>query len=140
MPIMLLLPRLPSLALVGYRNIDSLYLRIVSLDYEADQKRLHQNQKVQIEKYLSLKAYTNWSLQLPTDNDYQTHSTEIKLPPLPSGYYILLASSTPDFNLESEVTFLPFWSTNLSVIGRLTNDGYEFHILDRKNGQPFPNT
>jgi uncharacterized protein YfaS (alpha-2-macroglobulin family) len=132
-------PRLPSLALVGYRNIDSLYLRIVSLDYEADQKRLHQNQKVQIEKYLSLKAYTNWSLQLPTDNDYQTHSTEIKLPPLPSGYYILLASSTPDFNLESEVTFLPFWSTNLSVIGRLTNDGYEFHILDRKNGQPFPN-
>jgi hypothetical protein len=133
-------PRLPSLALVGYRNIDSLYLRIVSLDYEEDQKRLFQNhnQKVQIEKYLSLKAYTNWSLKLPPDTDYQTHSTEIKLPPLPSGYYILLASSTPDFKLQSEVTFLPFWSTNISVIGRLTNDGYEFHILDRKSGQPIP--
>jgi uncharacterized protein YfaS (alpha-2-macroglobulin family) len=131
-------PRLPSLALVGYRNIDSLYLRIVSLDYEADQKRLHQNQKDQIEKYLTLKVCTNWSLELPTDNDYQTHSTEIKLPPLPSGYYILLASSTPDFNLQSEVTFMPFWSTNISVIGRLTNDGYEFHILGRKSGQPIP--
>ena len=132
-------PRLPSLAMVGYRNIDSLFLRIVSLDYETDQKRLHQNQKDQIEKYLSYKAYTSWSLKMPTDNDFQMHSAEIKLPPLPSGYYILLASSTPDFNLQFEVTFLPFWSTNIGVIGRLANNGYEFHILDRKKGQPIQN-
>lgn len=134
-------PRIPSLALVGYRNIDSLYLRIVPLDYDTDQKqqRQNQNQKEQIEKYLSLNAYKSWSLKLPNDNDYQSHSAEIKLPPLPSGYYVLLASPTPDFNLQSEVTFLPFWSTNISLIGRHTRDGYEVHILDRQKGQPMPN-
>jgi hypothetical protein len=79
-------------------------------------------------------------LKVPDDGDMQRHSTEFRLPPLPLGYYIILASTTGQFMPDSTLTaYDSFWISNISYVSQSNNkSGYKFFVLDREDGSALP--
>ena len=126
----------PSLALVNYKNVPKVYFRLLKIDPKVDrelQQNVQNEQQVRLEKYLSIQPVTIWEQSLPDDGDYRNHSAEIKLPAMPSGYYILLSSLDASFPSKlALVTSNSFWSSNISYLSKGNN---EFMVLDRESGQ-----
>jgi hypothetical protein len=75
---------------------------------------------------------------LPDEGDYQQHAAEIKIPSLPKGYYVILASDNKDFSTDNRgVAYASFWTTRISYISRNSQDGnMEVYVLDRDKGTP----
>jgi len=130
-------PLKPSLVLVDYKNIEKLYFRIIRLDPEKDQKLSMQSQEEILTQYISASSLQMWNISMPSDGDFQSHSTEVKNPALPTGYYVLLVSTDDKFSSKSHLAYSRFWSTNLSVINKHNSNGdNELLVVDRTSGQP----
>jgi uncharacterized protein YfaS (alpha-2-macroglobulin family) len=132
------IPNKPSLALVSYQNLTKVYFRLVKIDPETDRDLQEKQMEVRLAKYLSLKAQKTWEQLLPDDGDYRSHSTEIRIPELKPGYYVLLASNDASFpNKSAIVTATTFWASNISYLSRKNLNGdNEIVVLDRNSGQP----
>jgi hypothetical protein len=135
-------PLKPSLALVEFRNVKTLYFRLAKTDPEVNQeKTMNRSRENLVLYYAGLAFQKNWMQELPNDGDYQTHRMEIRVPELPAGFYILIASSDPDFKDAGQViAWTPFFSTQISYISQ-RNEKSEvvFYILDRETGIPLNN-
>lgn len=130
------IPEQPFRAMINYRNVSQLYLRII----KPDEKLKLQLENQYDEKYwpalLAAKPFREWQQALPAANDMQDHATEIKVDALPVGEYILISSS--DKNFSSKKTSVAagfFYVSNISFV----NNGNDFFVLSRDNGQPLVN-
>lgn len=127
------LPGQPFRSLVKYKNISTLYLRLIKADENL--KKLLENQ-YDDQYWPAIIAATpirKWQQVLPTTNDLQSHNTEIKIDALPSGEYILVASN--ENNLESKKALIGarlFYVSSISYV----NSSDDFFVLNRDNGQP----
>ncbi len=131
------LPLQPFRSLVHYRNINSLYFRIIRVD-ENLKKLLKDRNENEAFWALLLKTPStrSWQQKLPATNDLQDHAVEIKIDSLPAGEYYLLAS--PDAKFETKKNPLgarKFHVSNISYINRKEN----FFVLNRQSGQPLVN-
>lgn len=128
----------PSLALVNYKNLSKIYLRLLKIDPDSNRVLLEKDQDIRLEKYRSIKPEAKWEQSLPNDGDYRNHSAEIKIPAMPNGFYILLASSDPTLPDKSAmVPAISFWVSNISYIIRHESKGEnEIAVLDRESGHP----
>src|SRR5690606_26065496 len=90
------LPDENSKALVTYRNVDKVYLRLYRDTWteENGQRGLTQDQQTNLLKTQPLRA---WEQALPASDDHEMHRAELKIDPLATGAYVLVASATPDF-------------------------------------------
>ena len=123
----------PSLALVIYKNVPKVYFRLLKIDPEINLELQQKEQQIRIDKYLSIQPEKIWEQVFPDDGDYRSHTAEIKIPALPSGYYILLASSDAAFPSKSAmVTTNSFWVSNISYLRKGNN---EFMVLNRESGK-----
>lgn len=127
----------PSLVLANYQNVPKIYLRLLKMDPETNRTLQEKGLQTQLEKYQSIKPEKSWELELPDDGDFRKHSVEIKIPAMPSGYYVLLTSSDASFPAKSAVvTSNGFWVSNISYLSRNDNKGTnEIRILNRETGQ-----
>ena len=135
-------PLKPSLALIEFRNVKTLYFRLVKTDPEVNQeKTMNRSREELVSYYTGLAFQNNWSLDLPNDGDFQSHRMEILIPELAVGFYILIASSDPEFKDAGQViAWVPFFSTQISYISqRNEKSEEEFYILDRETGIPLKN-
>ncbi len=136
-------PDKPFLALVDFRNTPKLWFKIIQLDYNEERnfRNEYQNTRDLLVKYLSYPAKQSWSVDIPDDGDLQNHKTEVKMPALPLGYYVVLASTTQEFLPDSSLTaFDSFWISNISYISQSKDKaGYKFYVLDRESGVALPN-
>jgi 5-hydroxyisourate hydrolase-like protein (transthyretin family) len=135
-------PQKPSLTLIEFRNVKTLYFRLSKTDPEVNQeKTMNRSRENLVSYYTSLAFQKNWSQEMPNDGDYQSHRIEIRVPELAVGFYILIASSDPDFKDASQViTWAPFFSTQISYISqRNEKSEITFYILDRETGLPLKN-
>ncbi|MGA2822682.1 MAG: alpha-2-macroglobulin family protein, partial [Bacteroidales bacterium] len=136
------IPQKPSLGMIEFRNLKTLYFRLAKSDPDVDrEKTMNRSREELISYYTSLAFQKNWSLDLPNDGDFQSHSMEIRIPELPVGFYILIASSDPDFKDATQViSWVSFFSTQISYISQ-RNEKSEvvFYILDRETGLPLKN-
>ena len=133
------IPQKPSLSVIGFRNLKTLYFRLAKSDPDVNRERtMNRSREELVSYYSSLAIQKNWSLNLPNDGDYQSHRMEIRIPELPVGFYILIASSDPGFKDTSQViAWAPFYSTQISFISQRNEKGEEeFYILDRESGFP----
>ena len=123
-------------ALVKYRNISSLHLRVIKAT-ETLKKQLENQYDERYWPALAESApFKSWQQVLPPTNDLQEHSTEIKIDGLPSGEYILFASSEKDFNGKKAILGARFvYVSSISYV----NSSKDFFILNRDNGQPLAN-
>jgi len=78
---------------------------------------------------------------LPGEKDYQLRRAEIKIDGLKKGYYLILTSNNPTFNVsKDQLSYVDFFVSDLSYIERtLNNGGSEIAVSNRLTGKPIAN-
>ncbi|NCU35867.1 hypothetical protein EOM75_07590, partial [Candidatus Falkowbacteria bacterium] len=130
------LPGKPSLALLGYKNVASVQMKIVKMDYEEYDKARTEDFAARL---LRRKALMEWEVTTPAWQDYENHQTEIKIPALPKGFYVLIAETPKSDSATAKAVYAGIWVTELSFVSRkLEAGGYEIFVLNRESGKPIP--
>nr|WP_295930756.1 alpha-2-macroglobulin family protein [uncultured Dyadobacter sp.] len=125
----------PFRMLVKYRNFSKLHLRVVKVSPPIKNSLERDDNNAKWPLLTSAHPLRAWDQALPETRDYQEHAVEIKSDGLPSGEYMLLASSDPGFkNNEAVVGATLFYVSNISYVQKAD----DFFILHRENGQPLP--
>lgn len=126
-------PNMPFRALVSYRNLNTVYLRLIKADENLKKELADQYGDKYWSSILAAKAERNWQQALPVTNDLQEHSVEIKVDALPAGEYVLVAGSDKDFKNEKTVLGARlFYVSTISYV----NNSNDYFVLNRDNGQP----
>jgi uncharacterized protein YfaS (alpha-2-macroglobulin family) len=132
-------PGKPFRILVKYKNVHAVYFRVVKTTAKQDDgwRKGNYDGKL-IDKYLSLPVAQSFSVQIPDDKDYNEHSVEVKIPELPLGYYVALASTSSDFKNNKIITsYFNFQCSNIAWQNqRLPNGDFEFFVMHRITGKP----
>jgi hypothetical protein len=131
-------PDQPFPGLLTFKNIKDVYFRIIKFSPE-DDRALNQKDRGEniITQYLKAEPFREWSVKLPDEGDYQVHSTQIAIPALPAGYYIILASDNPGFSVQEKiVAYSSCWVTGISYVSMVNSDEgrMEVFVLDRDKG------
>lgn len=123
--------------LVSYKNIESLYFTVFLIS---------ENEKIQfsqlydaLDKHNFLKKLTpktQFKSVLKTENDYQNHTTEIIIPPLKNGTYIITASANKEFLEQQVFASAIIQATNLAVLEHKTTSKNIYQLIDRNTGKP----
>ncbi|MBC7694772.1 MAG: hypothetical protein H7141_04915 [Burkholderiales bacterium] len=135
-------PGKPFRALVASKNVNKIYFKIVkSSSQELRELFRKKYGKDLYEKFKSFPQVTTFSQEIENDGDFQTHNTEIKLPELPAGYYVILNSLTEDFNYNNNMSAYStcIISDIVSTERRRDNGSYDFYALHRQTGEPLKN-
>jgi len=133
------LPGKPSLSLLSWRNYNKVWFRLISINYKDFQNLSWRIPVADLAaRLVKLEPMQTWSFDVPNELDYQQHSTEFIIPPLPSGFYLILASTDQSFSVnDQQLAWADFWITNLTFTSkRLDRGGQEFFVLDRLKGTP----
>jgi uncharacterized protein YfaS (alpha-2-macroglobulin family) len=132
-------------ALVSYKNIGNIYLKVVPIDFKEKDKifNLHdkETQKDIVRRLSALKPFRTWKQQLPVADDYLDHSTEIKIDGIPAGYYAVLACTNDKFTIDAgkeAIAVVTLFSSQISFAVKNNNNSrnFELYVLDRNTGQP----
>jgi len=121
-------------ALISYRNSDFFYGTIYKLNqrqYEELKKEKTESKRVLLLK--KIPVFKEWQARLPVEGDYQKHTTEILLPKIPQGTYVLAGGYTKENHIA---THQYFQVTNLTF---LKTGSTTFQVLDRQNGFAYSN-
>ncbi|MCW3072082.1 MAG: hypothetical protein JWO44_1972 [Bacteroidetes bacterium] len=133
------LPFKPGRALLTYKNLKKVYVRIAEMDIAGYNRSLERYYGEELVKqYLKLKPVKEFSVELPDDGDFQTHSTEIKIPEMKFGHYVILVGSDSSFSYKKNaVSYAGIWVSNISYVNRrMENGSYDFYVQHRLTGEP----
>jgi TonB-dependent SusC/RagA subfamily outer membrane receptor len=127
-----------SKLLVSYTNIDSLSFSAFLITKGYGEKFYQSmNDSVRLAALAKLKAEANWKVRLIKILDYQAHTTEVVVPQLKQGEYLLVARV---LNKESKAApifaFAKLQCTNLALIETTLDDKQRYQVVDRNNGHP----
>jgi len=123
--------------LLSYKNLDALKFNAYKISEKQNEtfiKTYRKNEQLNFIK--SLKSDKNWDNKLRNENDYQNHSTEILIPKLDNGRYLVVAFIE---NNEDSFAFANIQVTNLALVETEVNDSKIFQIINRNNGSPIAN-
>ncbi len=134
------LPNEPFRALVSYKNINKIFLRVIEWNDSLEAKTESYISEKTIDFYKAQPVIKEWSVVLPDKEDYQNHWTEIIIPALPFGKYLIMAATDSNFIYKYDgIAYCKTWVTNLSFINRFISDDYEeIIVLNRKTGETMP--
>ncbi len=124
-----------SRLLVNYKNYDGVQLtarRISQKQWNSLEDLYPQEKKLAFIKKLS--TAKSWEASLKNENDYQSHGTEIALPPLENGQYVFLAE--PKDKTDKTFAYTQVQVTNLALVETQTETHQDFQVVDRNNGKP----
>jgi hypothetical protein len=122
-------------ALINYKNISSLNLRLIKAT-EALKKLSEDGEDKFWDAVVKASSIRSWQQSLPATNDLQAHAAEIKVDGLPYGEYILLASYEQQFNKkDNPLGARLFYISDISYV----NDNQDFFVLHRQTGKPLAN-
>ncbi|MCM4168484.1 hypothetical protein KCTC52924_02059 [Arenibacter antarcticus] len=125
----------PTRILVNYKNLSHLQLsahKITTKELKTLNELYPQEKKLAFIKKLTIEK--QWDVQLKNESDYQNHGTEILLPELPNGYFVLLA--IPKNTTDSTFSFSTLQATDLALIESTATDFHYYQVIDRNNGAP----
>src|SRR5690606_11251 len=86
--------------------------------------------------FSKLKAENTWKNPLKNEKDFQQHSTELLLPKLNNGLYLIVAKVN---NKENTYAYSNFQVTNIAVVEKTEQDKQVYQFIDRINGKPLAN-
>ncbi|WP_027880232.1 alpha-2-macroglobulin family protein [Mesoflavibacter zeaxanthinifaciens] len=121
--------------LVRYKNVENLEFTLYNLSknqLETYNKTYREDERLKFIK--TLKQHTNWNNNLKNENDYQSHTTEVVVPKLSNGSYLILARANSDLYATQTFQITDFALTEME-----TNNEVIFQLIDRNNGQPIQN-
>ena len=127
-----------SKVLVNFKNIEQLHLAIYKVDYKHSFNLYnYKNRDSLIKQFFKTeKPVKEFTTQLPLKKDYFNHSTEVVLPKLSSGKYLILA--TKDTTKSTNGLFAYNYQTvsNLVCIESNYHGEKVLQVLDRTSGKP----
>jgi len=129
---------------VTHKNLDKLYFKV--LKYDGDSKKINEfrnaadkdKQQKLNEIFRVYPQEKEFQLNLKSFDDYQEHSTLVKLDPLKSGQYLVLASSNADFQFGSEGFVLQYQIVDVSAYSIVFRNE-EILVTERESGIPAAN-
>ncbi|MEL6917311.1 MAG: MG2 domain-containing protein, partial [Bacteroidota bacterium] len=125
----------PSKLLVKHKNHTDLQLSAYRISRNQIKKlsEIYETEK-QFSFIKKLVLAKQWNAVLKNEEDYQPHSTEILLPALDVGSYIVLATSKNE--TKRAFAFSDIQVTNLAISETSTPENKYFQVIDRNNGRP----
>ncbi len=145
------IPNKPIKALLGFKNISETNLKIYKVNKEIisevkkefqalfKKQNYYPNYHEVIYKYFKdKKEFLTEKYEVLDKKDYLLHKTEIKIPELPKGDYLVLFSLNDEFNQNKNILAHSFIQvTNLSLVDTQNKNGeFEGFVLNRSTGQP----
>ena len=124
-----------SLLLVSYSNLKHLKFKVFQLSQsqlEKFDKTYRQEERFAFIK--NLKATEEWQNQLNDENDFQVHATEVVIPKLNNGHYLIV--STPDFSNGEFFAYKTVQVTNMALLTKSDTHRELFQLINRTNGEP----
>ncbi|MEC3906893.1 carboxypeptidase-like regulatory domain-containing protein [Tamlana sp. 2201CG12-4] len=123
--------------LVSYKNIDTLQFNMYKLSenqFKRFQKKYRKEEQLAfIEK---LDTGKSWVSQLRNENDFQNHTTEVLIPKLNNGRYLIVATLKDN---ENTFAFTNLQVTNTALVETDTPQYKIFQVINRTNGTPITN-
>ncbi|WP_397362019.1 MG2 domain-containing protein [Olleya sp. R77988] len=124
--------------LIGYKNVEQLTFdahKISKKQRDEFSKIYKEDEKKEfIDK---LKVEKTWTSSLKDENDYQQHTTEVLVPTLDNGLYLIVGQST-DLKDNFYATTLT-QVTNIAIVNFEDQNQEFYQVIDRNNGQPLAN-
>ncbi len=123
-----------SKVLVIYKNIQALELKVFKFT-EKQYKTYQENHRedLQWEFIKKLTASHVWETTLKDEGDYQSHSTEVLVPQLDNGRYLMVALVNNEANTFAAQTFQV---TNLAITETSDELNQYYQVINRTNGAP----
>ncbi|OBX27141.1 alpha-2-macroglobulin family protein [Gelidibacter algens] len=124
-----------SLLFVRYSNLNSLKFKAYKLsenELETFNKTYRQEERFAFIKGLA--ASEEWQSQLQDEKDFQVHTTEVVVPKLKNGQYLLVA--TPDFSNGEFFAFKTLQVTTMALVTKSDAKRELFQLINRTNGAP----
>ena len=135
-------PNKPYRALVNAQNINKIYFKVVKTSSQELRELFRKKYgKDLYEKLKTFPQVTSFSQVIENDGDFQAHNTEIKLPELAAGYYVILGSLTEDFKYNNNMTaYSTCIISDIASTERRKEDGsYDFFAIHRQTGDALKN-
>ncbi|WP_406684813.1 carboxypeptidase-like regulatory domain-containing protein [Seonamhaeicola sp. MEBiC1930] len=127
-----------SRVLVRYKNIDSLYFKA----YRINERQLERFNRIYSQDdrwtfFNKLDVSKTWETKLTNEYDFHSHTTEVLVPKLDNGRYLIV--STTSKKSQSTYAFTTLQVTNLALVDSESNTHQIFQIINRNNGKPVVN-
>lgn len=121
--------------LVTYKNSNNVQLTA----YKISQNKLKELNQLYPEtkkrSYIQrLPEETTWSSTLKTENDLQSHTTEISMPALTNGHYVIVAG--PKDKSESFFSYATVQITDFAISETQTDTHQIYRVFNRTHGKP----
>jgi uncharacterized protein YfaS (alpha-2-macroglobulin family) len=145
-------PDTPILALVNYKNTDTLYFWFFKVDENYVEKSRF---NIKSEHFVKTKPFATQKTDLPLQNDYREHATEIMINELPQGLYAIFATNTPTFYdkdnklqvisnniLQVSSLTVAFRTGNEKLFAKKNENGNtvtQLYVADSRSGKPVEN-
>lgn len=126
-----------SRILVRYKNLNAVSFKAYQLSesqVETFNKTYRQDEQWNFIQKLD--AVAAWESTLKNEGDFQTHTTEILVPKLENGRYLVVATTKE--NTDKNFAFAQLQVTDMALVETETPDHKVFQIIDRNNGKPYP--
>ncbi len=130
----------PSFAKIDYRNVDKLYFRVYKTSFNFEKRlQTEYNREVILNDIKKQEFITDFNQKLQNLNDFQSHTSEIILPKLKQGYYVILASDNGNFNQSNSYAYSFLQVTNLALTETIIKGKHIYQIVNRETGKPILN-
>lgn len=121
---------------INYENIDSLQISIFKIDRQLNKK---DNESLITSIIKNSKAHKSQKYILENKKNYFDYSTEVLLPKLEIGYYILSTKSLNPTDKDAVVNYELLNVTNIKMHSFKKDDTTIYEVLHRKTGKPLAN-
>ncbi|MBL9137904.1 MAG: hypothetical protein JNK85_18710 [Verrucomicrobiales bacterium] len=127
---------------IHHKNLPSVTFRVVATEWnqflQRSRSRPEQPNNTEREALLRERPALEWTVPLPPTPDFREKQTLLNAPEsLRPGFYFLLASRRPDFaQSPNEITFTPFWVSDLALVVRSRAGAFEGLVVDADSGLP----
>jgi len=133
-------PQKPIQVLYGYKNLDSIYLKLYQLPFDPLNPAGEFGREDLYATFLKKhKVYRYWSVALPKKTDHQQHNIADRIEGLPTGSYLLVAQHGDALDSLSEDpvnNYSKFTVTGMDVSNRYIEPQVQYTVTDNQTGDP----
>ena len=134
-------PEKPFLVNVEFKGMDSLYISAFKIPFsKIDDLIRYRKDSLALELIRKITPEHTSFYKLQKVKDYYEYTTELALPPLPIGYYIIVASKNKTINGVRDIyCYQTILSSNLTLLTMNNSNKLDLRVLNRHNGGPLKN-
>ncbi|MFN7492922.1 MAG: MG2 domain-containing protein, partial [Cyclobacteriaceae bacterium] len=122
---------------VEYTSIDSLTFSAYRVPTSFAQKFYYlTSDSMKLAALNKLHTEASWKVSLIKSQDYQHHVTEVVVPPLPQGQYLVVAHTINEPSHSTLFGYATIQCTNLAMIESRLDQNQRYQVVDRNSGRP----